>query len=67
MEEDEGFDGRFAFGANRKEQSASSCRLARLHRSLALDGGESLSEAKKKRHHVVSKEEDEGFDCRFAL
>ena len=35
--------------------------------ALALDGGESLSEAKKKRHHVVSKEEDEGFDCRFAL
>ena len=27
LAEDEGFDGRFAFGANRKEQSASSCRL----------------------------------------
>ena len=48
MEEDEGFDGRFAFGANRKEQSASSCRLARLRRSLALDGFESRKTSEKK-------------------
>ena len=46
--EDEGFDGRFAFGANRKEQSASSCRLARLRRSLALDGFESRKTSEKK-------------------
>ena len=48
MAEDEGFDGRFAFGANRKEQSASSCRLARLRRSLALDGFESRKTSEKK-------------------
>ena len=35
-------------GANRKEQAASSCRLARLHRSLALDGFESHKIAEKK-------------------
>ena len=46
--EDEGFDGRFAFGANRKEQSASSCRLARLRRSLALDGFESRKTSEQK-------------------
>ena len=39
---------RFAFGANRKEQSASSCRLARLRRSLALDGVESRKTSEKK-------------------
>ena len=48
LAEDEGFDGRFAFGANRKEQSASSCRLARLRRSLALDGFESRKTSEKK-------------------
>ena len=48
LAEDEGFDGRFAFGANRKEQSASSCRLARLRRSLALDGVESRKTSEKK-------------------
>ena len=48
VEEDEGFDGRFAFGANRKEQSAARCRLARLRRSLALDGFESRKTSEKK-------------------
>ena len=66
MAEDEGFDGRFAFGANRKEQSASSCRLARLHRSLALDGFESrkTSENKEETPKGVSSllAEDEGFE-----
>ena len=52
--------------ANRKEQSASSCRLARLRRSLALDGFESrkTSENKEETPKGVSSllAEDEGFE-----
>ena len=49
LAEDEGFDCRFALcGANRKEHSASSRRVARLRRSLALDGVESRKTSEKK-------------------